>query len=412
MISVAEALAKVLDGVEPIRRTETIPLALAHGRTLAEDVPASRDQPPFAASAMDGYAVRSRDVMPDRPLRLIGESRAGHRFRGRLGPDEAVRIFTGAPLPDGADSILIQENARAERSRVVPAAAVEQGRYVRPRGLDFQRGDTLLRADDVLDAGCLVLAATANVADIRVLAKPRVALIATGDELVKLGSVPGPDQIVASSTIGVAAMLRSEGADVLDCGVAPDTAEGLNAALDRALAGGADLVVTLGGASVGDHDLVRPVFARRSVEWAFEKVAMRPGKPLMHGRDGERLYIGLPGNPVSSLVCTLVFVVPAIAALAGRSHALAWTDAKVGTDLTANDEREEFMRVSVVAGDDGFVATPFASQDSSLTGRFANADALLHRPAHAAPLNAGDRCRITFLRTVSRSPLQANENAG
>ena len=222
-------------------------------------------------------------------------------------------------------------------------------------------------------------------------------MIATGDELVPLGGAPLPDQIIASSTHGVMAMVENAGGKPIDCGIAPDSASGLERALDRAIAAEADLVITLGGASVGDHDLVRPVFARRSVEWAFEKVAMRPGKPLMHGRDGNRLFLGLPGNPVSSLVCTLVFALPVIAALRGADERIKWHDAVLGADLPENDEREEFMRVRITQTGPMPIATPFTSQDSSLTSRFAHADALMHRAAHAPPGCCGDACRISFL---------------
>lgn len=412
MISVAEALAKVLEGVGPIERIETVRTEDADGRILAETLHAGRDQPPFRASAMDGYAVRAEDVRVGTPLELIGESKAGQRFGGALGAGETVRIFTGAPLPDGADAILIQENAHRDGTTVRPTEAVSAGRYVRPAGGDFARGAMLLETGSALGAGAIVLLASANVARVRVLARPKVAIIATGDELVPLGTVPDVDQIVASSILGVAAILRGAGAETIDCGIARDNAHSLDAALDRATDAGADVVVTLGGASVGDHDLVRPVFERRAVRWTFERIAMRPGKPLMHGRDRERVYLGLPGNPVSSLVCAIVFGVPLLAALQGRVSTLTWTPAVLGADLPTNDRREEFMRVRVEQAGHGPVAYPFDSQDSSLVTRFALADALLHRPANAPASAAGDPCEVTFLRTTRDSPLRAIGDAG
>ena len=361
---------------------------------------------------MDGYAVRADDVRSGRPLHVIGESRAGHRFSGSVATDETVRIFTGAPVPDGADAILIQENAEREGDTILPSEAVERGRYIRPEGFDFRSGDTLMDAGALIGPGEMVLLASANVPQVIVRARPRVAVIATGDELVPLGDTPLPDQIIASSTHGVMAILADAGADVIDCGIATDSTEGLEAALDRAIATDADLVITLGGASVGDHDLVRSVFAQRSVDWAFEKVAMRPGKPLMHGRDGVRLFLGLPGNPVSSLVCALVFAVPVVAAMRGERSTLAWNEALLGADVPANDEREEFMRVAVERRGTDWIATPFRSQDSSLTSRFARADALLHRRAHAPPGCCGEACRISFLGIDGPKRLRSVSDAG
>ena len=412
MISVQEARAKLLEGIEPIKRTERIPLADAAGRELAEAIVATRDQPPFPASAMDGYAVRASDVRVGVPLRVVGESRAGHRYRGTLGANEAVRIFTGAPVPAEADAILIQENADRENGTIVPRGPVSAGRYVRPRGFDFAAGDPLLEPGAMLHSGALVLVASANVDTVVVRQRPRVAVIATGDELVRVGDEPNDDQIIASSAYGVAAIFREAGAVVVDCGIARDDRVGLEAALDRAVDARADLVVTLGGASVGDHDLVRPVFEARSVRWAFEKVAMRPGKPLMHGRDGDRLYLGLPGNPVSSLVCSIVFGVPLVASMLGRNAELRWVEARLGRDVAANDQREEFMRATVRRDGDDLIAYPFDSQDSSLTSRYALADALLHREPFADASATGSACWISFLRTDAERWLPSDDGAG
>lgn len=402
MISVAEALRRTLGDVRAIAETETVPLAEAVGRTLASDVVARRDQPPFPASAMDGYAVRAVDIAPGKVLRVVGTSRAGCPLEGSIGPGEVARILTGAAVPEGADAILIQENAVRQGETMRALAAVEAGRFVRPRGFDFAAGDALVRAGDVLDAGRLSLAAAAGADRVATIRPPRVALIATGDEIVMPGAEPGPAQIFASSITGVGTVLREVACNVIPLGVAADTRESLAAAFDAAEAARADLVVTLGGASVGDHDLVRPVLVERGVELAFEKVAIRPGKPLMHGRDANRLYLGLPGNPVSSLVCARVFGLPLLAALQGRGYAQPWTRAELGGDLPANDEREEFMRCSVtVLPEDGrIVAHPFARQDSSLVSRYAEADALFHRPANAPATGAGATCRIIPLRPL------------
>ena len=232
---------------------------------------------------------------------------------------------------------------------------------------------------------------------VQVLARPRVGIIATGNELVEVGSDPGPDQIISSSVHGVRPILEEAGAETFDAGIALDALDSLGSALDRCAAKGADLVVTLGGASVGDHDLVRPAFARRGVSLSFERVAMRPGKPLMHGRDAERFYLGLPGNPVSSLVCARLFGQPLVARLGGRPHRHRWIAARLGADLGENDEREEFMRATL-SGSDPVVATPFSSQDSSLVSRYAHADGLVHRAAHAPPAPEGDECRVLVIR--------------
>lgn len=397
MIPVERALEIVLDGVVPVAETETLPLPDAHGRTLAEDVTASRDQPPFAASAMDGYAVRAADTGDGAALRLVGESSAGHRFAGALGPGETVRIFTGAPMPDGADAVLIQEDAAAAGERVVPSGPVEPGHYLRPAGLDFRAGDALARAGETLDPGRLCLLGAANVARVAVRRTPRVSVLATGDELVPLGGALGPDEIVASSVHGVVAILREAGADARDAGIARDTLADLTRAIDDATADDPDLIVTLGGASVGRHDLVAEALRARGVRMGFEKVAMRPGKPLMHGRDDRRAWLGLPGNPVSSLVCAHLFAVPLVARLAGLPSPERWVEAEAGATLTENDRRQDYLRVRL-AGHAPIVATPLDRQDSSQITRFAAADGLLVRAPHAPAAAAGTRHRVRVLR--------------
>jgi len=387
---VADALAGILAGASPIRERETVPLDRAEGRTLAADVAALRTQPPFPASAMDGFAVRAADVatVPAR-LALIGTSAAGHAFTGTVGPGQCVRIFTGAPVPAGADAILIQENARAEGNMVEALSPVTAGRFVRQAGLDFREGEVLLRAGRRLGPSAVALAAAMGHATLPVVRRPRVAILATGDELVRPGEPTGPDQIVASNTYAVAAIAERAGAEALDLGIARDDLPALTAAIDAARDAGADVLVTLGGASVGDHDLVQRALAARGWELGFWRIAMRPGKPLMHGRLGAMTVLGLPGNPVSSIVCSLIFLVPLVRALSGDP---------LGVDLPANDERQDYLRARLTAGEDGtLVATPFPRQDSSMLRLMAEAEALVVRAPHAPAARAGDPCRIIRL---------------
>ncbi|MFB0489680.1 molybdopterin molybdotransferase [Methylobacterium sp. OAE515] len=401
LIPVAEALSRVLASVTGPVEAETVPLAQAAGRTLAADIVASRTQPPFPASAMDGYAVRSADAdRAEASLRVIGASAAGHGFTGRIGPGEAVRIFTGAPVPDGADAILIQEDARAEDGIVRVLEAVEPGRFIRRAGLDFTAGDTLLTAGHSLDARRLALAAAAGHPRLPVRRRPRVAILATGDELVEAGATPAWDQIVASNSLALAALAAEAGAEIIDLGIAADDHGALEDALRRARAARADLLITLGGASVGDHDLVEAALTREGLELGFWRVALRPGKPLMHGRLGEMLVIGLPGNPVSSIVCGLLFVVPAIRALQGDPQAGADRSepATLGRDLPANDGRADYMRASLALGPGRLpVATPEQRQDSSMLAVLGRSEALLIRAPHEPPARAGDPCRIIRL---------------
>ncbi|MDR7038002.1 molybdopterin molybdotransferase [Methylobacterium sp. BE186] len=401
LLPVAEALGRILSSVSRPVEAERLGIAAAAGRTLAEPVAALRTQPPFPASAMDGYAVRGADLagIPAR-LRLVGTSAAGHGYAGRVGPGEAVRIFTGAPVPEGADVILIQENAEAEGDTVTAREGVSAGRFVRPAGLDFREGDALLQAGESLDARRLALAAAAGHAEVAVRRRPRVAILATGDELVAPGAPVAWDQIVASNALALAALARAAGADPIDLGIAGDSLPALEDAIRRAREVRADLFVTLGGASVGDHDLVQSTLAREGLELGFWRVALRPGKPLMHGRLGEMLVIGLPGNPVSAIVCGMLFVVPAIRALVGDPRAGADRDepATLGRDLPANDGRADYMRARLDTAPDRLpVAHPEARQDSSMLSVLGQAEALLVRPPHAPAAKAGESCRILRL---------------
>ncbi len=401
MIPVAEALARVLAGLPGRVTAETVPITEAAGRTLAADVLAGRTQPPFPASAMDGYAVRSADVASaPATLRVLGTSAAGHGFTGGIGAGEAVRIFTGAPVPDGADAILIQENAEATPETVTALERVTSGRFIRPSGLDFTAGDHLLGAGETLDPRRIALAAAGGHGSLSVRRRPRVAILATGDELVAPGQPPRWDQIVASNGLAVAALVREAGAEPIDLGIAGDTLAALDDAIGRAVNADADLLITLGGASVGDHDLVQSALRAQGLELGFWRVALRPGKPLMHGRLGRMAVLGLPGNPVASVVCGLLFVVPAIRALLGDPDAGADRSepAILGCDLPENDLRQDYLRARIETAPDGLpIVHPENRQDSSMLLILGSAEALLIRAPHAPAAKAGEPCRVIRL---------------
>ena len=401
LLPVADALARVLASAPGALGVERLPLARCAGRTLASELTARRTQPPFPASAMDGYAVRAADVaQTPATLDIVGVSAAGHAFGGTVGAGQAARIFTGAPVPDGADTIVIQEDTRIEGERVVVLSGEPAGRHIRKAGLDFAVGDALLPRGRRLGPCELALAAAMNHGALDVARRPRVALLATGDELVAPGEEPGPDQIVASNTYAVQAYAEAAGAETIDLGIAGDTFAALEAAIRAARDAKADVLVTLGGASVGDHDLVQTALAREGMELGFWKIAMRPGKPLMHGRIGDMRILGLPGNPVSAIVCGVLFLVPLIRALsgdpgAGRDRSEA---AILGADLRENDGRQDYLRAALAPGGDGLpVATPFGRQDSSMLRVLAQSECLVIRPPRAPAAKAGEACRIIRL---------------
>ena len=399
LLPVDDALQRLLQGAQALPG-ESVAIADAAGRVLAADVHALRTQPPFDASAMDGYAVRAEDIAQvPAQLRAIGESIAGKRFAGTVEQGEAVRIFTGAPVPPGADTVLLQEDARRLEDGVIEALeATQKGRHIRRAGLDFAEGDTLLPAGRILDAAALSLAAAANHPLLSVVRRPLVAIVATGTELVAPGAEPGPDQIVASNGYGVAALCREAGAEVMDLGIVPDDRGQMAAAVTRAREAGADVLVTLGGASVGDHDLVHEVLSAQGMELDFWKIAMRPGKPLMFGRlDGMR-FLGLPGNPVSSLVCAHLFLKPLVACLGGRSPEPDLRDAVLGTAMKANDHRQDYLRASAAMRDGRLVATAFGTQDSSMLRTMAAANALIVRAPIAPAAEGGEPGRVLMLR--------------
>jgi molybdopterin molybdotransferase len=401
MLPVAEARARILADVSKDRPAETIPLDRASGRTLASDLAAKRTQPPTAVSAMDGYAVRSGDLA-QLPIHLkqIGESTAGHGFQGSIGPKETVRIFTGAPVPIGCDTILIQENARVEGEIVEPLQAVPSGRHIRAKGIDFTEGEVLLFAGTRLDYSNIALAAAMNHAEVMVTRRPRVAILATGDELVRPGETIGGDQIVASNSFAIAALIEAAGGEPLDLGIAKDELGALEKGIGAGRAAGADLLVTLGGASAGDYDLVKPALAKQGMQLNFWKIAMRPGKPVIHGRIGPMVILGLPGNPVAAIVAGIVFLVPLVRALSGDPDAGRERSepAILGKALRANDSRQDFLRATLRPGETGLpIATPFDIQDSSLLRLFAQAKCLVIREPHAQPAAAGDLCKIIKL---------------
>jgi molybdopterin molybdotransferase len=399
LLSVADALSRLLDDVEPLE-PENTGLHEAAGRVLAEPIAALRTQPPFDASAMDGYAVRAADIETvPALLRLIGEAPAGRPFSGGVGSGEAVRIFTCAPLPDGADTILIQENARrVDQDTVEATEPTARGRHIRKKGLDFVEGEALLPAGRTLDPAALSLAAAANHAALPVVRRPRVALIATGDELVLPGGRTGPGQIIASNAYGIAAIVEAAGGQADDLGIVPDKRAAIRASVDAALSNGADAIVSIGGASVGDHDLMREVLVGMGMELDFWKIAMRPGKPLMFGRFGKVRVLGLPGNPVASLVCSHLFVKPLVARLAGSEAVHDFQDGVLGADMAANDLREDYVRARTRVDGSRLVATPFEIQDSSMLRTLAEAGGLIVRPPHTPAARAGDPCRVLVLR--------------
>lgn len=390
MLSVAEALARVLALMAPVG-SETVPLAQAAGRVLSEDVVAGRDQPPFAASAMDGYAVRAADAVVGAQLRVVGAAPAGRAWAGRLGAAEAVRIFTGAPMPDGADAVLIQEDADLDGDRVTARAGPPPGANVRAAAGDFAVG-ARLAAPRRLSPADVMLAAAMNAPRLTVRRRPVVALLPTGDELIAPGAAPAPDQIVCSSAYGLAALLEAQGAAVRMAAIVRDERDALARAL--AEAADADLVVTLGGASVGEHDLVREVLGDGAL--AFYKVSLRPGKPLMAGRVGAAAMVGLPGNPVSALVCGHLFLRPALDALLGLpAGPLPTRRAPLARALPPGGPRTHYMRAALTV--DGRV-DPFDNQDSSMQALMAQADALAVLPAGSPALPDGAMIDIIPLR--------------
>ena len=389
MISVEEALSRLLAPLERLP-LEQVSIVDSIGRVLAEDLAARRTQPPFAVSAMDGYAVRAEDLAAvPVELRIVAEVPAGAGFGGHVGPREAARIFTGAPMPAGTDTIVIQEDTEREGDRVRVLEGAARGRYVRREGLDFGEGDVLLRAGRRLTARDIGLAAAMNRPWLFVHRQARVGILSTGDEIVMPGDPIGPHQIVSSNSLALAAFVTACGGIPVSVGNAPDDPAALRqvAAATR----GVDLLVTTGGASVGEHDLVRDVLGADGLELDFWQIAMRPGKPLMVGRYRGTPMVGLPGNPVSTLVCALLFLRPALDRLSGAASAEeAAPTARLGTALPKNDRRQDYLRSKLARAADGTLeAFPFEVQDSSMMRLLSEADCLVVRPPQAPAIAAG-----------------------
>ena len=402
MIPVREARSRIVAAL-PLMPAETVAVNAAAGRVLAEDAIARRTQPPFDVSAMDGWACRQSDLVNiPAKLKPVGQAAAGGRHDGTVGSGECVRIFTGAPLPDGADAIVIQEDADLVDNVLTIREAPKPGQWIRRAGLDFAEGQGLLQAGRLLGPADVALAAAMNLPWLQVRRKPRIAVLATGDELTRPGEPIGPNQIVSSNNIGLSALIEASGGSAVDLGIARDTEADLRA--KAAAAAGCDLLLTLGGASVGEHDLIHKILGGGGVGIDFWNIAMRPGKPLMFGRAdfgkaGSVPLLGLPGNPVSALVCGYNFVVPALRAMLGLDWEIRFDMAVAGENLSENDRREDYLRATLSRREDGqLVATAFSRQDSSMLRRLSDADCLIVRPPHAPALTAGAAVPILRLR--------------
>jgi molybdopterin molybdotransferase len=398
LMPVAEAYAAVLKDAAALPE-ETVALNDAYHRTLSRDIAALRTQPPAAMSAMDGYAVRAADAVPGARLKVIGEVAAGRPFNETVRAGQAARISTGGVVPDGADAIVIQEDATRDGDTVIVNEPIKAGKNIRTAGIDFREGDVLLLRGTLLSDRSVALAAGMNHPQLPVHRRPRVAILATGDELVAPGATLAPGQIIFSNVFALAALVRSEGAEAIDLGVARDTLEATSSSIRRARDLGVDVLITTGGASVGDHDFVQEALRAEGVDMAFWKIALRPGKPMMHGRLKSMRVLGLPGNPVSSYICAFLFLVPLIRALSGRTAVdHIFEHAVLGHDLPANDKRQDYLRARVEIGRDGVpVAASVGAQDSSLVSNLAAANALIVRPPFAPAAAAGSPCAILRL---------------
>lgn len=390
MISVAEARERIASAFQPLA-TEMVALPEAAGRVLAENLAARRTQPPHAVSAMDGYAARAADVksVPAK-LELIGEAPAGGAFAGKVRKGQTVRIFTGGPLPDGADTVVIQEDTDMGSPEVTVNETAPKGQHIRKAGIDFSEGEVLLEAGRRLGARDIGLAAAMNHPWIPVTRRPRIALLATGDEVVRPGEPLGPNQIVSSNGPALGAFIESRGGQALDLGIAQDEEASIRALAQGAR--GADMLITMGGVSVGDRDLVQKVLGNVGLKVDFWRIAMKPGKPLMFGEMRDTPVLGLPGNPVSSMVCALLFLGPALDRMLGiQGSGLPLIRARLGSDVGANNFREDYMRAVFTTGEDGAcIATPLPIQDSSMMSALARADGLIIRPPDAPPAAKGE----------------------
>ena len=398
LVPVAEARQRLIESLKPLA-TESIPLMDAVGRVLAEDVKAHVTHPPADVSAMDGYAVRAADVATiPAQVTLVGESAAGHPWNGVVQPGQAVRIFTGAHVPKGADAIVTQEDTTASGTTITVKESSAAGRHIRPAGQDFKSGDVMLRAPRRLTARDIGLAGAGNNAHVRVYRRPRIGVLSTGDEIALPGEVIGLHQIVSANGPSICAFVRACGGIDFHLGVVRDEATALRTALDRAEP--LDMLVTSGGVSVGDRDLMKQALSTDDFALAFHKIAMRPGKPLLFGHLKGLPIMGLPGNPVSAMVCAILFLGPALERLQGLPGAApTLTPAHLATDMKDNDGREDYVRATVTtAPDGGLIATPFTKQDSGMISTLAQSDALIVRPPRAAAAKAGDAVSILILK--------------
>jgi molybdopterin molybdotransferase len=395
LISVEEALARVLDGVTPLP-AEEIPIGEAHGRVLAGTLAARRTQPPADLSSMDGYAVQAADIAAvPANLRLIGESAAGKPFDGTMRAGETVRVFTGSVMPQGAEQVVPQENVGRNGDQVT-INSPPKSKFVRRQGLDFKAGQVMLETGRRLNARDVGLLAAMDYAKVAVARRPRVAILPTGDELVAPGTGDAPDRIVASNPHALSALIRPENAEPIDLGIVPDKLDLIAAAIARARALEADVLVTLGGASVGDHDLIAPALAEAGIPLSFHRIAMRPGRPMLLGLASDMRVLGLPGNPVSTFVCAFLFLLPLLRKLQGRTDLLPEAEkATLGRALDQNDHRQDFLRAKLVRGADSqLVATPFKLQDSSMLSVLHAADCLIVRAPHAPAAPEGSPCEV------------------
>ena len=396
LLPVGEALARILVTAR-ILGAEYLPLTQCLGRITAKDIQAKRNQPPFDASAMDGYAVRFEDfaTLPA-TLKLIGTSAAGHGYKGAVKRGQAVRILTGAPLPVGADTVVIQENTQADGNLVTVVEITALGRNIRKAGLDFKKSDVLVPKGSKLNARDIGLAASGDHAMLRIRMKPRVAILTTGDELTLPGDKRRADQITSSNSFALGAFAKACGADVIDLGIVKDDLRAITAAIRRASK--ADVLITTGGASVGDHDFVQAALRSAGVKIGFWKIAMRPGKPFMFGTKGKLRVLGLPGNPVAAFVCAQLFLKPLLSKMLGLGEADGQTFAKLGADIPANDQRQDYLRATITHTEDGArIATAATRQDSSMQRVMREAKCLIIRQPYAAAAKAGDIVPILLL---------------
>jgi molybdopterin molybdotransferase len=395
MLSVTAARQQILDALKPVG-AETLSLAAARGRVLAEPVIARLTQPPADVSAMDGYALRAADASQGAVLRVIGAAPAGHPVAGAIGPGEAVRLFTGSIVPAGADSVLIQEDATADGDTITVNETCAPAKNIRRAGQDFAVGDTLIPAPKRLTARDIGLAAAGNHPWLTVRRRPRIAILATGDEILLPGDTIPPGSIVSSNAHMLAAFIAEAGGDPTILPIARDDLAAIAAGADAAQ--GSDLLVTTGGASVGAHDLVQESMRAKGLDLGFWKIAMRPGKPLMFGNIGQLPLLGLPGNPVSAFVCAILFLRPAVDRLLGLpGDAPATEPARLATSLKANDQREDYVRATLTSSHGEWLVTPFPTQDSGMLKTLAHADALIQRPPHDPALQPGTTVRIIRL---------------